>query len=121
NRASDIWSLGATVHALAHGYPPMCLIPAGTAYEKWEWDPKSRVVEDVRGRGYSGGLQRVMTDLMRLRWWKRVDSAQLVARLRAEVDVRVCEEEEEGLEEWACGGGGREKEVEVQEWEVGRV
>ncbi|KAL8969179.1 MAG: hypothetical protein Q9197_004476, partial [Variospora fuerteventurae] len=29
NTASDIWSVGATVHALAHGFPPMALRPRG--------------------------------------------------------------------------------------------
>ncbi|KAL8924087.1 MAG: hypothetical protein Q9208_004224 [Pyrenodesmia sp. 3 TL-2023] len=123
NSLSDIWSLGATIHALAHGYPPMCLISPNTAYETWEWDPDSRVVEDVTAKGYSGCLQSVLTECcMRGRWWKRLDSAELLARLRAEMGRRaVGGGKERGLEEWACGGGGMEKEVEVQEWEVGRV
>ncbi|KAI4173503.1 MAG: hypothetical protein LQ346_008407, partial [Caloplaca aetnensis] len=46
NSASDIWSLGCTVHALVHGFPAMAKRPTGMAYETWEWDPLSRVVED---------------------------------------------------------------------------
>ncbi|KAI4187265.1 MAG: hypothetical protein LQ348_004121, partial [Seirophora lacunosa] len=29
NAAGDVWALGATVHALAHGFPPMALQPEG--------------------------------------------------------------------------------------------
>ncbi|KAL8697683.1 MAG: hypothetical protein Q9201_006998, partial [Fulgogasparrea decipioides] len=44
--ASDIWCLGATIHALAHGYPPMCPRADNMSEKEWEWDPRSRQVED---------------------------------------------------------------------------
>ncbi|KAL8800494.1 MAG: hypothetical protein Q9200_007224, partial [Gallowayella weberi] len=50
--ASDLWSLGAVIHALVHGRPPMIDRPQGRSRESWEWDPRSRRVMEIASRGY---------------------------------------------------------------------
>lgn len=123
NAAGDVWALGATVHALAHGFPPMALQPQRVRYEDWAWDPLSRVVEDVRGRGYSGGLYRCLKGCLRLQWRGRWDAGEVVGKVEEEMGGRMegVDGGEGGLEEWAFGGGGKEKEGDVQAWEMGRV
>ncbi|KAI4120334.1 MAG: hypothetical protein LQ338_007088 [Usnochroma carphineum] len=119
NSASDMWSLGCTMHALVHGYPAMCKQPEGMRYQGWEWDPLSRVVEDVRGRGYSRALQTCVRGVMRLRWRMRWAAGEAVEQVRRE--RKDWGGVDEGLEEWAFGGRGKRKEKMVQRWEEGRV
>ncbi|KAL8765352.1 MAG: hypothetical protein Q9209_007538 [Squamulea sp. 1 TL-2023] len=70
--ASDLWSLGATIHTLVHGCPPIISRPKGRSRESWEWDPRSRRVKEVGGRGYSLHLGVMMRGVLRKRMEERV-------------------------------------------------
>ncbi|KAL8893757.1 MAG: hypothetical protein Q9192_004954 [Flavoplaca navasiana] len=76
--ASDLWSLGATIHAMAHGRPPMIPKSEGRSTESWEWDPRSRRVRDVEEKGYSMHLGVLMRGVLRRRMEERVGGKRLV-------------------------------------------
>ncbi|KAL8801053.1 MAG: hypothetical protein Q9182_004745 [Xanthomendoza sp. 2 TL-2023] len=79
--ASDLWSLGATIHALVHGRPPMIERAQGRSMESWEWDPRSRRVTEIGSRGYSLELGVAMRAVLRTDMQDRVWGRKLVQRV----------------------------------------
>ncbi|KAL8782735.1 MAG: hypothetical protein Q9213_005159 [Squamulea squamosa] len=97
--ASDLWSLGATIHALVHGRPPMVSRPEGRSREDWEWDPRSRRVKEVGQRGYSLHLGVIMRGVLRKRMEDRVGGKRLIDFIEA--GSKAWGGEEVVMEEWA--------------------
>ncbi|KAL8708975.1 MAG: hypothetical protein Q9220_006183 [cf. Caloplaca sp. 1 TL-2023] len=76
--ASDIWAIGAVVHALVWGYPP------GWVTGGWEvggW-VSGRWETGVEGRGYGRGLGRVVGMCLKERRRERVGGGELVEEIR---------------------------------------
>ncbi|KAL8837207.1 MAG: hypothetical protein Q9176_005838 [Flavoplaca citrina] len=112
--ASDLWSLGATIHAMAHGRPPMIPKSENRSTESWEWDPRSRKVKDVEERGYSMHLGVLMRAVLRRRMEERVGGKRLVRLV--EVGRREWGGDDVRMEEWAFRGleGKEEGEFKIR-------
>ncbi|CAL8584532.1 hypothetical protein XPA_010123 [Xanthoria parietina] len=113
--ASDLWSLGATIHALVHGRPPMIPKPNSRSTESWEFDPRSRRVKEVSERGYSLQLGIVMKGVLRRRMEERLAGKRLVQMV--ELGRKEWGGVEEGMQEWAFDKLEEGKE-EDDEWDV---
>ncbi|KAL8954367.1 MAG: hypothetical protein Q9183_007164 [Haloplaca sp. 2 TL-2023] len=50
-REGDLWALGAVVHCLCHGWPPIASRPAGVSEEAWLGDGRSREVTSPGNKG----------------------------------------------------------------------
>ena len=83
SKAGDIWGLGAIIHWLAHGYPPVKPVPENFRGSSREWarrrDAKYR---KPLPKGLSSRLNNHMMDCLRWDPRDRVSSHQLVANLR---------------------------------------
>ncbi|KAL8688365.1 MAG: hypothetical protein Q9218_005704 [Villophora microphyllina] len=99
SRAGDIWSLGACIHVMCTGSPPMSRAPKGVSASKWSTDPKARVVADVTRYGYSKQLRKALYLVCRVHRKDRVIGKWLmkqVDKLRDESGVKW-----EPLASWA--------------------
>ncbi|KAL8870629.1 MAG: hypothetical protein Q9174_003371 [Haloplaca sp. 1 TL-2023] len=100
---SDIWSVGAIIHYLAHGEPPIKKQPL---YDirlptDYETDGDVREVSDVRTRGYSKYLRECLAEF--LDWEREKRPLGLMGVLKAKA-YRLL---------WTADGG---EEVEMKEW-----
>lgn len=88
SKAGDIWGLGAIIHWLAHGYPPVKPRPASFKGTQSEWTrrPESKQ-PTILPKSFSTKLNNHMMTC--LRWYRsdRVSSHQLVTNLKRD---RVC-------------------------------
>jgi len=60
----DVWALGAVIHALATGYPPIAVMPLHWAqteenWERWTKEARAREISSVRGH-YSSAMESSM-------------------------------------------------------------
>ncbi|KAL9577238.1 MAG: hypothetical protein Q9212_006496 [Teloschistes hypoglaucus] len=99
SREGDIWSLGACIHVLCTGSPPMSRPPKGVNPRDWDRSPKARVVADVTRYGYSKQLRKALYLVCRVHRRDRVIGRELIdklSKLRDESGVR-----KEPLARWA--------------------
>ena len=75
---SDVWALGAIIHALCHGFGPV-----SEAHRGWKHDPRARRPEDLPSK-YSDRLNHRMMSCLRVHPRDRPDSETLVRRLHRE-------------------------------------
>lgn len=96
----DVWSLGACLHVMATGSPPIKAFPKGWQGKPSGWyeEPSARVVANLEKFGYSQQLDDAMYAVMRSDPSKRLTGKELVKRVRR------------GYEEW----GG--KSVALGKW-----
>ncbi|KAI4201426.1 MAG: hypothetical protein LQ350_003264 [Teloschistes chrysophthalmus] len=99
SREGDIWSLGACIHVLCTGSPPMSRPPKGVKPRDWDTNAKARVVADVTRYGYSKQLRNALYLVCRIHRSDRVIGKALidkVSKLRDESGVK-----REPLAKWA--------------------
>ncbi|KAI4088298.1 MAG: hypothetical protein L6R37_008225, partial [Teloschistes peruensis] len=99
SREGDIWSLGACIHVLCTGSPPMSRPPKGVKPRDWDTSPEARVIADVTRYGYSKQLRMALYLVCRVHRRDRVIGKALidkVSKLRDESGVR-----KEPLAKWA--------------------
>lgn len=77
---TDIWGLGAIIHALAHGHSPQRPVPRGEGRRAWERNPRSKNPQPLTST-YSRELSHVMMRCLALRPDDRINSKDLVTRL----------------------------------------
>lgn len=91
SRAGDCWAVGACIHAMATGSPPISAAPRGVASREWAEAPTARKVKDLTINGYSTYLDDALYKVMRTNPNDRLTGRGLVKRV------------ERGYEDW----GGR--------------
>lgn len=89
--AGDCWAVGACIHAMATGSPPISAAPRGVAPRKWAESPSARRVNYLTANGYSECLDDALYKVMRTHPSDRLTGRELVKRV------------EKGYEDW----GGR--------------
>ena len=83
SKAGDIWGLGAIIHWLAHGHPPVKPRPASFGGTQRDWARRKEAkFRKPLPRGLSSRLNNNMMDCLRWEARDRVSSHQLVANLR---------------------------------------
>ncbi|CAF9920989.1 G2-specific serine/threonine protein kinase [Imshaugia aleurites] len=87
-KETDVWGLGAIIHALAHGkgpvsWPPRDWPKGKKAASQWYSDPRARQPKPLPTR-YSMSLDRNMMDCLIMDPSKRISSLQLVKNLELE-------------------------------------
>ena len=102
SRYGDSWALGACLHDLAIGYPPISVTPRGISSSKWVERPEARRVIDVTTRGYSQDLEDAMYKVLRTDPYKRLMGKQLVEAVHRAAKRRACPREP--LASWALPG-----------------
>ena len=87
SRRSDVWSLGATIHMLAHGRPPVDDMPRRYRGSWFEWmrDPRARNPTHL-SRRYSKKLDVNMMTALTRDPLDRVSSLRLLKNLRDDCD-----------------------------------
>ena len=83
SKEGDVWGVGATIHALAHGRGPVPPAPRGWSDSKWRSSPQARQPRELPVE-YSSALNRNMMDCLRIDPDKRVNSEDLLKNLKAE-------------------------------------
>lgn len=104
----DVWSVGAVIHYLVHGKPPISDIPAVYPQTKknqqwWETRPEARCTEKQWPKFYTPALQRAVEFVLRVED-RRPTASLLQERLGEWADESVRAHEpvrKYGLEKWA--------------------
>ena len=78
SREGDVWAVGACIHQLASGSPPMKVKPRGMDSKKWYASPSARAVADLRSLGYSHNLHAALMWTLRKRKEDRKIGKELV-------------------------------------------
>ncbi|KAL9008881.1 MAG: hypothetical protein Q9173_006040 [Seirophora scorigena] len=78
----DVWSLGACIHVMATGSPPLSSAPRGWKDGDWLEQPQARMVADLKKFGYSRHLDDAMYAAMRTRANQRLLGKELVKAVR---------------------------------------
>ena len=87
--AGDCWAVGACIHAMVTGSPPLKPAPAGVPVREWVVKPEARKVADLRLHGYSGHLDNAVYKVLRTVPSDRLIGRELVKRVeRGEDDWR---------------------------------
>ncbi|CAD6578706.1 MAG: G2-specific serine/threonine protein kinase [Alectoria sarmentosa] len=87
-KETDVWGVGAIIHALAHGkgpvsWPPKDWPKGKDAEDVWYNNPKARIPKQLP-TAYSSALNRNMMDCLVMDPKTRINSLQLVKNLGAE-------------------------------------
>ena len=83
SKQGDVWGVGATIHALAHGRGPVGPTPKGWSSKEWLINPQARQPRPLPGN-YSNALNENMMDCLVINPKKRVDSLDLYNHLKKE-------------------------------------
>ncbi|KAI4286331.1 MAG: hypothetical protein L6R35_004418 [Caloplaca aegaea] len=102
----DIWSMGACIHVLATGSPPLSSAPRGWKDDDWIEQPQARMVADLKKFGYSKYLDDAMYAAMRTRASQRLMGKELVRAVR------------DGIKKWYSSGG---EDVALASWALKKV
>ena len=119
---SDVWSLGAVIHAMAHsGQPPIAALPpqlpnTAEGYRDWCCHPGSRDIQPLLE--YSVDLEDTMLEAMRWDVQDRYTSYEMLMSVRFEIEDGVAAKE---IFEPLLAGWGAEKTGKFGGgwWEVG--
>ena len=99
SREGDCWAVGACIHAMATGGPPISATPPGRSEERWASKPQARKVSNIRTRGYSKHLDDALYKVLRTQRSDRLIGRDLVKSIeRAREDWGG---HTEPLESWA--------------------
>ena len=60
SRSGDHWAIGACIHHMTAGGPPISKVPKGRSRQWWAFKPEARKVKDITKRGFS----RVLDDAL---------------------------------------------------------
>ena len=63
--AGDMWALGACIHHMAIGGPPISHAPPHISDEQWIEDPRARRVVPAQNMGYTRDLDIVLSRVLR--------------------------------------------------------
>ena len=85
SRAGDHWAIGACIHHMTTGTPPIRKVPRGRSYKTWVLKSEARKVLDVTRRGYSRELDDAMYKTLRTRPEDRLRGRALVESLERAV------------------------------------
>ncbi|KAL9593120.1 MAG: hypothetical protein Q9179_006084, partial [Wetmoreana sp. 5 TL-2023] len=80
SREGDIWSLGACIHVMCTGSPPLTKVPKGVRTDDHYENPDARVVADVTRFGFSGKLKSALYLTLRTRRKDRTWGKDLINR-----------------------------------------
>lgn len=83
SKQGDVWGVGATIHALAHGRGPVGSTPPGWTTKEWLKHPDARKPLPLPSY-YSSALNENVMDCLVKNPTKRVDSVDLYRHLRDE-------------------------------------
>ena len=83
SKQGDVWGVGATIHALAHGRGPIGSTPGGRSTGEWLRSPGARQPKPLP-KYYSWALNENMLDCLILDPKKRINSLDLYKHLKAE-------------------------------------
>ena len=78
---SDIWAVGACIHIMATGSPPVKAVPKDWKPEKWYEQPEARVVASLVKFGFSRQLDECMYAVMRQAPSERLTGKELVFKI----------------------------------------
>ena len=79
--AGDTWAIGACIHHMTIGAPPIGRVPHGRNPKKWVFKPEARVVLDVTKRGFSRELDDSIYKTLRTKPKDRFQGKDLVESL----------------------------------------
>ncbi|KAL8646582.1 MAG: hypothetical protein Q9210_006054 [Variospora velana] len=102
----DIWSMGACIHVMATGSPPLSSAPPGWKDDDWIEEREARMVADLKKFGYSKYLDDAMYAAMRTRASQRLMGKELVRAVR------------DGFKKWHNSGG---EDVALASWALKKV
>ena len=83
SKQGDVWGVGATIHALAHGRGPVGSAPKGWSTKEWVKNPEARQPKPLPSY-YSSALNENVMDCLVKNPNKRVDAVDLYRHLRNE-------------------------------------
>ncbi|KAL8787603.1 MAG: hypothetical protein Q9195_007691 [Heterodermia aff. obscurata] len=81
SRAGDHWAIGACIHHMTTGTPPIRKVPKGRSRKRWDYKPEARKVRNVMKRGYSRELDDAMYKTLRTHPDDRLRGKALVESL----------------------------------------
>ena len=93
SRSGDTWAVGACIHEMTIGSPPISRAPPGYSVKDWYDRPEARKVSDVRKHKYSRELDTALWLTLRTDPMDRVKGNALVD------GIMIC------MEKWIMAGG----------------
>lgn len=99
SRSGDCWAVGACVHAMAVGNPPIKKTPRGWKRDEWLERREARKVVKLTTRGYSWELDEALYKVLRTEPADRLKGRELVKTVERFLDR--WDGEDESLSEWA--------------------
>ncbi|KAL8825349.1 MAG: hypothetical protein Q9191_004472 [Dirinaria sp. TL-2023a] len=78
SREGDCWAVGACLHQMTIGCPPLAPTPYGVNHDDWTERPEARRVIEVTTRGYTQDLEDAMYKVLRTDPAKRLIGRDLV-------------------------------------------
>lgn len=81
SRDGDMWAIGACIHHMTMGIPPIRPCPKGRSQKWWVFKPEARKVLDITKRGFSRQLDDAMYKTMRRHPGDRLRGKALVEYL----------------------------------------